>query len=224
MREWTSSGPNSQLSLAFVAAQWHCALWKTQKQLFKEWRIEKDTVPGERATVKGARAASEKRESQKTKIKKPLSFYAKRLSRESSGQLGQWHDRSYMCLDDFLPKRLWFSCLSSLLQANRATLGSPSHSASTPLASLCLVGCDWACASRGTLRLAKTLPPYCLPIAQHHTKLSIYLFFFYLGCYQTGVDGSRSCSNKLNILIYSQSYFFIVLDCEIKKKKFQFEA
>lgn len=57
------------------------------------------------------------------KKKKPLCFYAKRLSRESGGQLGQWRDWTYMCLGDFFLRRRWFSCLSSLSVWNQPHLG-----------------------------------------------------------------------------------------------------
>lgn len=89
----------------------------------------------------------------KDKIKKPLCFYAKRLSRESSGQLGQWHDWGYMCLDDFLPKRPWFSCLSSLPHPPPSTLlRLPRLHAPPPL---CLWGRECVCASGGTLNLQR---------------------------------------------------------------------
>lgn len=106
MREWTSSGPNSQLSLAFVAGSMAPRSLKNSKATFWEVKDRERYGAGRAGTGGGAEAATQK--------KKPLCFYAKRLSRESSGQLGQWHDWSYMCLDDFLLKRLWFSCLSSL--------------------------------------------------------------------------------------------------------------
>lgn len=123
-----------------------------------------------------------KREQKKGKIKKPLCFYAKRLSRESSGQLGQWHDWRYMCLDDFLPKRLWFSCLSSLLHPHP-------HSAS-----LCVWRCEWVCASGGTATLL-------LPVAQHHTA-SFFCLFIYL--FLTMLMQQWRCRDNIKLMLLAE--------------------